>query len=138
MLIFVDTSSPVRRHIEEPGSPEVDSLFSEQNDIAIASTTPLKMHSALNRKMRENTVSEDTYEKAIGFLEAVGSLFTVVPFSLLVIKKAAAIIDSHGARTLDAIPMGSALVVNPDRIVTSDRQMLAILQSFAVDKIQLI
>lgn len=137
MLIFVDTSPLVKRYIEEPGSPEVDSLFLEQNDIAIASITPLEMRGALNRKMRENTVSNDTYAKAIGFLEADGSLFTVVPFSSLVIEKAAAIIDSHGARTLGAIQIGSTSVVNPDRIVTSDGRVLEILQSFAVDKIQM-
>ncbi len=63
------------------------------------------MHNALNRKMRENTVSSDTCEKAIRYREADSSLFIVEPFSPLVIEKAAAIIDSHGARTLDAIQM---------------------------------
>jgi hypothetical protein len=100
--------------------------------------TPLGMDSALNRNMRENTVSSDTYEKIFRFRIVDIGLFIVLPFYPLVIEKAAAIIDSHGARTLGAIPMGSALVVNQGRIVTSDRRMLEIHRSLPVDRIQMI
>ncbi len=138
MLIFIDTSSLIKRYIEETGSPDVDKLFSEENDIAIAAITPLETHSALNRKLRENTVSQEAYEKAIGFLKRDFDSFTIVPFSPRVVKKAGSVIESHGARTLDAIQIGAALAVNPDRIVTSDRRMFEILQSFEADKIQMI
>ena len=138
MLIFIDTSSLVKRYIEETGSPEVDQLFSEQNDIVIASITSLEIRSALNRKLRENTISKDTYDKALGFWKDDIEVFDFVPFDSIVIDKAAELIESHGTRTLDAIQMGSALVSNPDRIVTSDRQMHQILNSVVADKVQII
>jgi len=138
MLIFIDTSSLIKRYIEETGSPEVDQLFSERNDIVIASITSLEIRSALSRKLRENTISKDTYAKALGFWKEDIELFDLVPFNSIVTDKAAELIESRGTRTLDAIQMGSALVSNPDRIVTSDGQMHQILNSVVADKVQLI
>jgi len=138
MLIFIDTFSLIKRYIEETGSQEVDQLFSEQNDIAIASITSLEIRSALNRKLRENTISKETYDKALAFWKEDSEFFDFVSFNSIVIDKAAELIESRGTRTLDAIQMGSALVSNCDQIVTSDRQMHRILHSVVAERVQLI
>jgi uncharacterized protein len=135
MLIFIDTSSLVKRYVEEHGSPSVDSFFSDGNEIGISAVTPLEMRSALNRKLRENTISADTYERALGYFNSDTGSFAIVPFSHVVVEKAAGLIDAHGSRTLDAIQIGSALVLNPDKIVTSDREMLDILKSLVAEKV---
>lgn len=51
----------------------------------------------------------------LGFWREDIKLFDIVPFNSIVVDKAAELIESHGTRTLDAIQMGSALVLNRTR-----------------------
>ena len=50
LLIFIDTSSLVKRYIEEDDSSKIDELFIAQNEIAISPITAVEMTSVFNPK----------------------------------------------------------------------------------------
>jgi PIN domain nuclease of toxin-antitoxin system len=67
MVVFIDTSSLLKRYIEENGSTKVDTYYSLKNTLFISPVTILEVNSALNRKVNDETINEETYEKAISF-----------------------------------------------------------------------
>ncbi len=56
MVIFIDTSSLIKRYITEIGSDIIDSLFNDENEICISPVTAIEMRSALGRKLRDGSM----------------------------------------------------------------------------------
>jgi len=50
MLIFMDTSSLVKRYIDESGTSDVDAYFQSKNSIFISAITPIEVHSTFREK----------------------------------------------------------------------------------------
>jgi predicted nucleic acid-binding protein len=130
MVVFIDTSSLVKRYIEEPGSNVVDRYFNEENTVCISPVTQIEMRSVFKRKLLEGSIDQETYQKAIGFWNIDIDHFSINRLNNDLTIKAVSIIDSHGVKTLDAIQIGSAMLSEAEEYITSDSQMNRIFQSF--------
>lgn len=130
MVIFLDTSSLVKRYISEEGSLRVDNYFIEKNDICIFPVTEIEIRAALNRKLRDGDISYDTMNKAVQFWAIDLNNINIIEFTESLVINSIRMIETHGIKTLDAIQISSALISGAAELVTSDRQMFKIFQSF--------
>ena len=137
-MIFIDTSSLIKRYIEETGSDAVDRFFDESGSICISLVTPVEMRSALKRLLRENSIKEDAFIKAAGLFETDRLSFVEIPFAEELVVKALSIIDEYNVKTLDALQIGAAMLSGADELVTSDRQMYRVFQTMGGAKITFI
>jgi predicted nucleic acid-binding protein len=127
MVVFIDTSSLIKRYVEEQGSDEVDRYFSENTDIYISPVTPVEMYAALKRKLRDESISSETYRNALKLWQDDFNNYSVVLFNDELIAKALDIVNTHDVKTLDALQIGAALLSRAEESVTSDRQMHRVL-----------
>lgn len=134
MVVFFDTSSLLKRYIEEKGSREVDPYFIRENSIWISPVTTLEVNAALKRKIADGSIDYNTYNKAVEYWEQDYRNYLVVPYNEKLIVSALDIIKSHGIKTLDAIQLGSALLSEADISITSDEKMHNTLQTLIKGK----
>jgi hypothetical protein len=126
MLSFFDSSAFAKRFIEESGSGEIENICFDSESIAVSSICFPEIISALNRRLRESSISKKDYllikERLIEEFENI-EIVNVVPE---VIAKSILLLEKNSLRTLDAIHLASALIFKPDLFVSADkRQILA-------------
>lgn len=126
MQTFFDSSAFAKRFIEESGSTEIEKICIESESIAVSSICFPEIISALNRRLRESSITKKDYllikERLIDEFEHI-EIINVLPE---VIAKSILLLERNSLRTLDAIHIASALMWKPDIFVSSDkRQTLA-------------
>ncbi len=134
MVIFLDTSSLIKRYIEENGSALVDGYYVQENKICISPVTVIEINSALKRKARDGSITEDIYNKAAGFWNADYPQYEIIPYSDILIEKAISVIENHQVKTLDSIQIATAFLSEADKCVTSDEKMFRVFQTVLPDK----
>jgi hypothetical protein len=134
MVVFIDTSSLIKRYVEEAGSNEIDSYFLDGNIIYLAPTTPLEIRSALKRKLTEKSMETLNFQNALNAWLSEEDLFQYITFNMDLKKEAVDIIESYGVKTLDAIQIASAKLSGADEHLTSDRQMYRVMDSLLSGK----
>lgn len=131
MVIFIDTSSLIKRYVSEEGSEIVDQYFTDENDICISPVTAIEIHAALGRKLRDGDIDYETHQKAAQFWSDDFNDIIKIQFNETLVEIAIRLIEANGIKTLDAIQAGSAVLSRSDELVTSDRQMFKVFQSFS-------
>jgi predicted nucleic acid-binding protein len=126
MKSFFDTSSLVKRYIQESGSAEADEIFISSDSLYVSSITQIELTSALTRRLLEKSIGEKSYGDALKAFRAELKHFEIVPFNSQIEKYAIRIIEKHGMKTLDAIQLSSAMESNTDQFVTSDKRLFEI------------
>jgi hypothetical protein len=126
MKCFFDTSSLVKRYIQEPGSAEVDDIFVSSDSLYVFSITQIELSSAIARRLFEKSIAEKAYANALKAFRSELKYFNVVSFNQQIEKYAISIIEKHGMKTLDAIQLSSAIESNADQFVTSDKRLFTI------------
>jgi hypothetical protein len=126
MQSFFDSSAFAKRYIDESGSTEIEKICIESESIAVSSICFPEIISALNRRLRENSISKKDYllikERLIVEFEQI-EIINVLPE---VVAKSILLLEKNNLRTLDAIHIASALMWKPDLFISSDkRQILA-------------
>lgn len=124
MISFFDSSAFAKRFIEESGSDEVESICFDSESIAVNIICFLEIISALNRQLRETSISKKDYllikERLIEEFESI-EIINVVPE---VIAKTILLLEKSNLRTLDAIHIASALIWKPDLFISSDNRQI--------------
>jgi predicted nucleic acid-binding protein len=123
VVIFIDTSSIAKRYIDESGSLEIDAFFTEENQITISPITPIEIASLLNRKLRENSINQETFDLAETNFLRESPFFQHIPFSEKITSTALLCLSKYPLKTLDAIQLASAISLNPNLFVTSDKKL---------------
>lgn len=125
MISFFDSSALAKRFIEESGSEEIEKICFNSASIAVSSICFPEIISALNRRLRESSISKKDYllikERLIEEFENI-EIVNVVPE---VIAKTILLLEKNSSRTLDAIHIASALMWKPDLFVSSDKRQTA-------------
>lgn len=124
MQSFFDSSAFAKRFIEESGSDEIEKICIESESIAVSSICFPEIISALNRRLRENSISPKDYllikERLIEEFEHI-EIINVVPE---VIAKSIMLLEKNSLRTLDAIHIALALMWKPDLFVSADKRQV--------------
>jgi uncharacterized protein len=126
MKSFLDTSSLVKRYIQEQGSALADEIFISSDSLYVSSITQIELTSALTRRLFEKSIADKAYTDALKTFRSELKYFEIVPFNAQIEKYAIKIIEKRGMKTLDAIQLSSAIESNTDQFVTSDKRLFEI------------
>jgi predicted nucleic acid-binding protein len=124
MISFFDSSAFAKRFIEESGSDEIEKICIDSESIAVNSICFPEIISALNRRLRESSITKKDYllikERLIEEFEHI-EIINVVPE---VIAKSIILLEKNSLRTLDAIHVASALILKSDLFVSADKRQV--------------
>lgn len=114
-IYYLDTSALIKRYVAETGSAWIRSLVdpTASNLLLTARLTIVEARSALARRKREASISDDDHVFAVGML--ANHTFTQYHFVELeetVVYLAGDLLDHHPLRAYDAVQLASALMIN--------------------------
>lgn len=114
-VYYLDTSALIKRYVAETGSTWIRTLTdpTATNLLLTARVTVVELRSALARRKREASISDDDHAFAVGML--AHHAFTQYHFVELegaVVDLAGDLLDRHPLRAYDAVQLASALMIN--------------------------
>jgi len=121
---FFDSSAFAKRYIEETGSRIVDDICYNATEIAVSVICIPEIISALNRRVRERSLSRQDYDTIKQYLSGDVRDALIVNLTPEVIMASTRLLESSPLRTLDALQMACALVWEADLFVSSDKRQL--------------
>jgi predicted nucleic acid-binding protein len=130
---FLDTSALVKLYHQELGSDVVEAWAATPSiRLWVSDLARIELHSVFSRKVREGELAEAALQRVLEcFREDLLHRFQLVPLTPGLIERAIGFLIEHGQthplRTLDALQMASALVVESPVLifVTADKRLLA-------------
>lgn len=137
MRVFFDTSTLVKKYIDEPGSVELDELMEKVSQVVVSSIYEIEIFSFINRKIREKEISPSDIDEVKKEVRVDYDLFETVIFSSVVRQKAIDLLEQCPLASLDSIQLASACIAQADMFVTSDKQLFKY-ASRELKKVQLI
>jgi predicted nucleic acid-binding protein len=130
MRVFFDTSSFVKRFVEEVGSKQADDITQKSSAIGLSVICFPEIISALNRKLRSKFITAETYsDLKTDILEDIEDA-DIINLTPSVLKKTTELLEENVLRSLDAIHIACALEWQSELFVSSDeRQVTAAIES---------
>jgi predicted nucleic acid-binding protein len=130
MKVFFDTSSFVKKFVEEVGSRQVDEITQEASAIGLSIICFPEIISVLNRKLRSEFITEEIYlELKKDILEDIEDA-DIINLTPSVLKETTGLLEKNILRSLDAIHLACALEWQSELFVSSDeRQVTAAIKS---------
>lgn len=122
MRIYFDSSAFAKRFIEEPGSQRIDDICQEASEVGLSIICFPEILSALNRKVRDKSISNKNYTIAKNRLSEELSDIEIINITPKVVAKAALLLETNPLRAMDAMHVACAIEWDADLFVTSDRR----------------
>ena len=122
MRIYFDSSAFAKRFIEEPGSQRIDDICQKASAVGLSIICFPQILSALNRKVREKSISNRNYTIAKNRLSEELSDIEIINITPKVVAKAALLLETNPLRAMDAMHVACAIEWDADLFVTSDRR----------------
>jgi len=123
MNLFIDTSTLVKRYVEEVNSDKVDELFFKSDLIEISSITKIELNSATARRLADKSIDKKACQIALDEFDRECNFFNIIPFNSIVEAKAIKLIKKYQMKTLDAVQLASAVLSIKDIFTTSDKRL---------------
>lgn len=125
MKLFFDTSTFIKRYVEESGSDAVESLCSAADDVAVSILLPIEVLATFARLKREKKLTSADYKRIKD--ELFNDLRDIIIISLTpaIVNNSVNAIEVSSLKALDAIHIGCALEYKPDLFISSDRQQMS-------------
>jgi uncharacterized protein len=122
---FFDSSSFAKRYVEEAGSQAVDSLCAEATELALSVVCIPEIISALNRRVREGSLSRQQYEQAKRGLSEDVEDATIVNLTLPVLATCTSILEDSPVRAIDALHVACAVAWEAGLFVSADKRQVS-------------
>ena len=129
-LAYFDTSALVKNYIREAGSSRVRGLLTRYEFLSSA-ITPIELQSALQRRHRRREITQRNYNSIVSRLTNDRSYWQLVEVVPQLLTKAEELVKTENVRTLDAIHIASAIIIQesfptPVPFISADeRQLIA-------------
>jgi len=123
--VFFDTSSFVKRFVEEVGSEQAAEITQAASRIGLSIICFPEIISALNRKLRAELITKEIYlELKYEIFEDIedAELINLTPS---VLSRTTKLLETNDLRSLDAIHIACALEWQAELFVSSDRRQVA-------------
>ncbi len=129
-MVHLDTSLLVKLYVPEPESADVARWIGEDSLVVVSEIARVEFASAVARLVREGTFSRARGRTLLGRLQADWERYARVGVDGRVLDEAIALLARHPLRTLDAVQLAGALVIDrraPSRLQfgTADRRLVA-------------
>ena len=125
MKTFFDSSAFAKRYIEEEGSDKVEQLCGAATELALSVLCVPEIISALNRRVREGSLSLNQYREAKACLSAEVADAAIVNLVSDVVAGAVRLLETNTLRAMDALHVACALQWNAELFVSSDERQLS-------------
>jgi uncharacterized protein len=109
-LAYFDTSALVKNYVQEAGSARVRELVAAYEFLSSA-IAPIELLSAVQRRYRQGEISRPNYNAIVARVKTDRTFWQLVESVPQVLIKAEEVVVSHNVRTLDAIHLASALII---------------------------
>ncbi len=114
-IYYLDTSALIKRYVAETGSDWIRTLTNPEAGhlLLISRLSIVESRSALARRRREASISDDDHTFIIGVLaDHALTQYHFVELENAVVVLAGDLLDRHPLRAYDAVQLASALVAN--------------------------
>ncbi len=125
MKMFFDASAFAKRYVEEEGSDMVEELCRGADALALSVICVPEIISALNRRVREGSLSRIQYREAKACLSAEVAGITIVNLVPAVVVDAIKVLETNAVRAMDALHVACALQWKAELFVSSDERQLS-------------
>ena len=122
MKLAVDSSSLVKRYVQEVGSDKLDRFLENASELAFCIILVPEVVSGLNRRLRERMVTMVDYRAVKKQLLVDVRDATVLQITPSVVSRSVKLLENNVLRALDALHVAAALEWQADLFVTSDRR----------------
>ena len=118
MKSFFDTSSLIKKYIDENGSEVVSELFENSDEIVLSPITRIEFLSALQRLVNSNFLTQESYEIALSEFTQDSVDYEFLKFDSSLEELVLQVVKKYGLRSLDGIQLASAKISNSDGFFT--------------------
>lgn len=125
MKTFFDSSAFAKRYVEEPGSQAVETLCTAATELALSVVCIPEIISALNRRVRERSLSARQYEAAKDNLSEDIRDVAVINLTPDVISTCTAILEASPVRAMDALHVACAVQWGAELFVSADKRQVS-------------
>lgn len=125
MRTFFDSSAFAKRYVEEAGSQSVDTLCAGAAELALSVVCIPEIISALNRRVREGTLSRQQYAEAKRRLAEDVEDATIVNLTPPVLFTCTAILEDSPVRAVDALHVACAVAWEAEIFVSADKRQVS-------------
>lgn len=101
MKTFFDSSAFAKRYVEEEGSGTIEQLCGEATALALSVVCVPEIISALNRRVREGSLSRNQYREAKACLSAEVADATIVYLIPAVVADAIRVLETSAVRAME-------------------------------------
>ena len=128
-LAYFDTSALVKNYVQEAGSARVRELVAAYEFLSSA-IAPIELLSAVQRRYRQGEISKPNYNAIVARVKTDRTFWQLVESVPQVLIKAEEVVVSHHVRTLNAIHLASALIIQQSLsttfpFISADERQLA-------------
>ena len=125
MKTFFDASAFAKRYVEENGSQLVDDMCQEATEISLSVICVPEIISALNRRVREKSLSHENYTTIKQHLSADVGDAVIINLTAEVIAASIWILEDSPIRAVGALHIACALEWSAELFVSSDKRQIA-------------
>ena len=124
MKTFFDASAFAKRYFEEPGSQLVDDICLNAKEVSISAICVPEIISALNRRVREKSLSRQNYVTIKQHLSDDVRDTVIVNLIPEVIVTSTKLLEASPLRAMDVLHVACALVWDAELFVSSDKRQI--------------
>lgn len=124
MKVFLDSSAFAKRYIEEAGSQSIDEICQEATELSLSVICIPELISALNRRVREKSLSQKNYNTIKKALSEDVQDITIINLTPEVITKTTRLLEDNTLRAMDALHVACALECETELFVSSDKKQI--------------
>ncbi len=125
MKTFFDSSAFAERYIEEPGSETVNTLCATATELALSIVCIPEIISALNRRLRERSLTARQYKAAKESLSEDLRDALIVNLTPDVISACTGILDASPVRAMGALHVACVLQWGAELFVSADERQVS-------------
>jgi predicted nucleic acid-binding protein len=107
--VYCDTSAMAKRYVREPGRAALMKLLSRRRVVSSV-LMPVELHSAFCRRVREGTLATIALPRLFERVAADREYWNLIETTPDVLDEAAALLEIHPLRSLDAVHVASARI----------------------------
>lgn len=124
MKTFLDSSAFAKRFVEEAGSDKVEQTCAQASELGLSVICVPEIISALNRRLRERSLTDVQYETAKNqLLEDVRDA-DIINLAVPVLSSAINVLETNPVRAMDALHIACALEWGAELFVSSDLKQI--------------
>jgi predicted nucleic acid-binding protein len=125
MKTFLDSSAFAKRYVEESGSDAVDAVCMDASELALSVICVPEVFSALNRRLREQKLTQQQYDVAKNRLLGEVEDAAIINLTSPVIATCIDILEGNPIRAMDALHIACAIQWEAELFVSADEPQIA-------------